>query len=377
MARKPVALVLPALAELNPGVQRFSSHENQKAALLARLRDMIAHVRQDKAVSFYPMRMVADFFKVSFKTVALAYEQLEAEGLLTRVRGSQTLVQGHRSAPRHPVRGVVGLPIYLPGFVIGSEGRSFYMRLEEELRRYHFVADLIFHRHEDQSSHELAERILEHHLDLVFWLNPSGEIVPSMHRLHDGGIPQVVVADGKARLPWQQYLYDLERALTEGIAQWQREGISSVIVLQSRTDRAAHQGHLVRQILERRKAAYEVLDLSDEEVPPRIERLVRRPGLGVVFLKHQWYEQLCHEFPQDMEKLFRGCRVLLVQGPVYQPSFRRKPVWADAIVFPSDEMATRIARDISTQKVFTRQSLATFYSRWSPRVDLGKISREI
>ena len=39
---------------------------------------------------------------------------------------------------------VVGLPVYSPGFVFGTYLRSFYIRLEEELRRFNFVADFIF-----------------------------------------------------------------------------------------------------------------------------------------------------------------------------------------------------------------------------------------
>jgi len=328
---------------------------------------------------FYSMRDAAAFFGVSSRTMATIYERLESEGLLTRVRSSQTILPGRKLQSRHPVRGVVGIAIALRSFIYGTGLRSFYIRLEEELRRQHFVADFIFYQQEDELEHpaELAERLLEHQLDFLFWVAPLETAVPVIQRLRDGGIQLVIVGDGKARYPREQYFVDLGRGIADGLTAWLKDGINSVVVLLPGTRCERREIEVVCRFLQRRRIRYEMIALPDAEAARRLTQLASKSGTGVIFFPYKWYESLCNQFPQTMEKLFQSRRAMLVQGVVAHEYFRGKPVFADGVTWPYNQMAKRIARDISARKIDTTERLATFHTLWEPRVDLGKVNKEI
>ncbi|MBI4472903.1 MAG: GntR family transcriptional regulator, partial [Acidobacteria bacterium] len=231
MARKPISRSLPTLASLHPSFHRFDPRANQSAALLVLLRQTGETVRRERTVPFYPMRAVADFFGVSLGIVARAYERLEAEGLLMLVRGSQTWLQGRKSQPLHAVRGVVGLPVYLPAFLASQDWRALLVALETELRRLHFVADYIFYRAEQEPKPELAERILEHQLDAVIWYVPPPWVHMTLQRLSDAGVRLVLISDGRSQFRHPHYFVEIEHALGDAMRQWRQEGIGSLRVL--------------------------------------------------------------------------------------------------------------------------------------------------
>ena len=66
---------------------------------------------------FYSMREVAAFFSLPLRSVALIYEALENEGLLIRIRATQTKLAGKKPVATKPVSGIVGLPLWTPAFV--------------------------------------------------------------------------------------------------------------------------------------------------------------------------------------------------------------------------------------------------------------------
>jgi hypothetical protein len=68
-------------------------------------------------------------------------------------------------------------------------------------------------------------------------------------------------------------------------------------------------------------------------------------------------------------------RVFLTQGPPYHPSFQGRDVRVDSINVPNEEIAQRVARDISTERCETTTRLAVFHTRWLPRVNLGTVTR--
>src|SRR5690348_11957266 len=119
MARKPVTRSLPSLRTLCPRNSGFAPTDNRVEKIVVDLKQAITKVRQSRPVTFYSMRDVAAHFGVALKTVGEAYRRVESDGLLTRIRGSKTVIRGRRTRSLHPVRGVVGLPVYLPGFMIG------------------------------------------------------------------------------------------------------------------------------------------------------------------------------------------------------------------------------------------------------------------
>ena len=375
MARKAVdRRLLPSLESLHPGFKGFEAHENKSAAIVECLRQAVERVRQNRPVPFYSMRAVAEFFGVSFKTVADAYKKLEAGGLLTCVRGAHTLVEGRTAQPHYPVRAVVGLPIELPNFTYGTELRSFYIRLEEELRRHHHLANIIFIRgRRETPDPDLAERLLVHKCDIVFWWVPTTTALPTMFQLQDAGVRIVGITRWGETFPFPLYTHNCVRALRQAFVAWQNDGIDSFALWRDAGNGASYEVDLAHAVLRRLRADVSIETVEDVQVPDLVQRLVGRKSVGVVLSYHAWYDALCSQYSQAMEQLFRCCRVLLVQGALHHAAFRGKGIQADAFTLDHEQMAKHIATDIGTGAVWQKEQLATFYSQWEPRVDLGTI----
>lgn len=377
MARKRIPRTVPPFARLYPRFRGFPPQAHLGAELARCLRETIARVRTVEPQPFYSIRDTAAFFRVSFKTAADAYARLEREGLLTRIRGAQTLLHGSRARSTHAIRGVVGVPVYLPPLVVGTDWRAFLVRLEDELRRRHYVTDFILYSRREQSRDELVERMLEHDLDLVLWYAPIQVHAPTMLRLRDAGIRLVVLSDGKGVFPSEQYHLDLVQAIDEGVAAWQAEGVTSYVILQSPEYPSQHAFDIAQNVLARRQIDAEVRQVADDAMEDTVRALTRRRAAGVILLSHMWYERLCGRYPVAMEDLFRRTRVFLTQGPVYAPYLTGKTVYADSIELPNDDMARRIAADIGTGRAFRGDRLATFRTRFLPCVNLGTVSRSL
>src|ERR1019366_6600064 len=129
MPRQPLLLALPPLATLQTRFQEIHAAAPARAALIQWLREVIKQVRGGQRQLFYPQGNVAQVLGLSRRTVHLAYQQLQAEGLLSCLRGSATYLHGHRLQPRHPPRAVVGLPVWVGGFSTFPDWRLFYTAL--------------------------------------------------------------------------------------------------------------------------------------------------------------------------------------------------------------------------------------------------------
>lgn len=97
----------------------------------------------------------------------------------------------------------------------------------------------------------------------------------------------------------------------------------------------------------------------------------------MILVSHQWYDGLCAQFPERMERLFRTRRVLLPQGPLYHPGFAGRDLYADTIQLDPHPIASRLVADIALGLVETPETLATFHTRYHPRTNLGQVRRDI
>jgi DNA-binding transcriptional ArsR family regulator len=122
MARKKVSRTLNRL----PPRSVLGSREHRTDRLLEILRDVAVRNQKEQAQPFYSVREIASRFNVPISTVAQTYKQLEREGLLSRVRSSQTILQGSDYDRRLSVRAFIGLPASLPAFVTIQDYRMFF-----------------------------------------------------------------------------------------------------------------------------------------------------------------------------------------------------------------------------------------------------------
>ena len=378
MSRKPVARQLPALGDLIPEFSPFEETANKRHLLEVALRRVILQSRTMKGMPFYAMRDVARFFKVSLKSVAVVFKKLEQDGLLTIIRGSQTIIEGKQKHSRHNVKGVIGIPVYLPSFVIGNNPRSFYVRFEEHLRRYGYVANFIFIRSNEAFDSHMADRLLEHNLDILFWLSPSRAPAQVLLTLQDSGVRLVIVGDGQVGLPEQQYRLDLDCGMKEAATGWKKDGIKKVFLITQDPPKYLHAIRRARNAFTGANIAPQLLACSSlQHFFDTIASLPKGPTDGFVFLDHDQYESLCNYDWKTMERLFQSHRCLFAQGPVYHPAFKGQTLKIDTIEHPFDMIAEQVSADIARDKIPSTDQPVQFYARWQPDVNLGDFVREL
>jgi DNA-binding transcriptional regulator YhcF (GntR family) len=108
------------------------------------LRSVAIKNQREQPRVFYSLREVAKRFRVPVSTVAKIYHDMVQDGLLSRVRGSRTVLNGLRNNRRLSVRGFVGLPALISNFVAIQEYRTFFISLRRELWSRGFATTMFF-----------------------------------------------------------------------------------------------------------------------------------------------------------------------------------------------------------------------------------------
>ena len=372
MARKPIIRDLPSLSLLLRNVGSEDARMSKQSVLTTQLRDISLRLQKDTHQPFYSMREVVDHFDLPLRSVALAYEALEREGLLNRCRGSQTLLVGRQISPRKHVRAVVGIPVWAQTMVVSSYSRSFHAELEDRLRQQGFVASLVFFDQKDLIHPEFTERMLAHDFDYVFWHTPHPQALNALLSLRDRGIHQISVqsTDSRLNIPLPGYLQDWQAAYEEMADAWQKAGIRHVIVPVFFRPVAPGTKVMFLQIMKER--AITVQFLEGDALALRAAVASRSAGrCAVAFLDQTGADALCNENPVAMEAIMQESRVAFCRGLIRMPYFDRRKACVDVVHFSPHEMARHIANDLKETFLSRPQVLRTFRATYQPLIPLS------
>ena len=371
MSRKKVTRSLPSLAESVPGFRGFQPKENGSEAVAHILRKLAAEARQKQPHPFYSIREVAAHFRLTTSVVGRVYQRLAAEGLLIRKRGSMTLVPARRAQARIPVRGVVGMPIWTPGFLEFADWRLRFILLEHEFRRRNFIADLIFAEENELETPAFLDRLLGHELDIVLWTFPLPVHRQTMLGLADRGVRLVSITDRQWPFPGLQYTLHWEKSITEGLTEWKAAGISQLVVglyegvpeAESGLPRSAHAAFRV---------SYEVFHVGDEKgFIQRLATLPRR-GVGLMLIDDNLCGRLYRESPREMIQLCRDYRVM--QKPsINIPSPLVPDLRVDLIRVDWNKVAAQMAFDVAAGKDGKPCQPVPVFAEWKPRMSLDRL----
>ncbi len=372
MPRKPPSRTLPALVELYPGFKGFPSSDSHQKLLHETLRTLAKRRQRKHPQAFYSLREISRFFGVSLRTAAIAYEQLEHEGLLRRIRGTQTLLTGKRVSPQKAVRAVVGMPIWLQTVLGSPYAWALCMEIEELLRKNGFVADFIFFRGTNNSIEDIVDRLLSHHLDYIIWyvsprlLNP--QILLSMK---DRGIQQVVIhsKEKPGTYPCATYLQDWQTAYGEMASRWKQQGIQRVFIPKP-SDTAQWETRCLMRVLASHELASEIIPGSLAQVRKESRRRPREKS-AVAFTSMEEAHMLCNEDPFSTEELLNTSLIAFCRGPLRLPYFHHRPLVVDLVGIPPSLRARRIVDDLCSGEVRERGVLHTFYAEYHPQIDLS------
>ncbi len=363
---------LPELTGALITVRSSAADRTKSEHVLDALRQLGDRCRGDKPLPFYPVREVAECFGVPVSLVARVYRQLEAEGLLLRIRSVGTMLQPKRRQPRQAIRGVVGLPVWQYGHSQMPDWQIFFRTLAERLRIRHFLADFVFYRAGEEFTSALEDRLLDYHLDHLVWFKPLGAGRELMRTLADKGVRIAVVTEGQLAFPGRRYIISWDRALRRGVAQWKARGIRRVLVCRA-LDPVPYDATDPEALLEAAGMACEQHPQPGTSVTIAPAALDRRTAVLI------WDNLFC----TASDTLFAaGTAALLKEHPVI--CTHHLNTWPDLVagvrsdfaILNWTEIADRVADDIARGQLTEHREPVTFQARWHPQADAARFARQ-
>jgi len=370
VSRKPLQHRLPPLASVAPeGVGPWPAGANVQHEVTTRLRAIAQRCCGDEPQPFYPLRETADFFGAPRTTIVRAYQTLETEGWLVRLRGSMTLLRGRKSQPREPVRGVVVVPVWEYGFCWLPDWRHFFRHLKDELRAHQYVVDFEFYRGAEAKDPSFAERLLAHHPAAALWLFPTPPIRQLLRQLRDGGLPALVVTYPEhGQFPCRQYVIHRVRALAQGLKAWREDGIREVIaprfpgqetLQQWVADVAARVGVPLRWVVADDLTPLRAADRTGYLLADDIclSYVGRQPHFS-------WDDWMAWHRTLALQRL------LAPRSPVGNQ--RLDVVWTDW-----SKLARAVTADIVSEQLHHAPETVTVMARWRPQIPLADFSDDL
>jgi hypothetical protein len=374
MARKKVTRSLPHL----PHPPRFAVRDHKTDQLLSVLRQVAVETQLDHPQPFYSVRDVAAHFHVPQSTVGHIYRRLEQEGLLSRVRGSKTILQGLEFDRQLRVRAFVGLPASLSAFVTLQDYRMFFIRVRRELRLRGFATAMLLFEGDEVGTPDFAERLKAYEVDTVLWFEPTKEVQPAVLRLADRGVRMIGVSENvMAPFPCR-YQLRREKALKSLLEQWKNlPKLDEITLVQSRQHRSALAEEMVQMLLDELDIKWSVANFNHQRRGAFLRSLGKAKTTALIFPSSSLASMFSFRAPEAMTELIRTHRVGLIGGPVNMPFAKLPDVRVDLITFDWQLVAERIVEDLTTQEAFQDSGPVVFEAESHLQVPLNRFAQDI
>lgn len=373
MARKKVSRALAAL----PSRRALDKAPQKAEALTAILRDVAVKNQREQPLAFHSVRDVGTHFRVPTSTVMRAYRALEQEGLLSRVRGSKTVLQGLHFDRQLKVRAFVGFPASVSRFVTLQDYRTFFIRIRRELRLRGFAAATAFFEPAEASSGALAKRFKAYEVDTVIWFQPGKESAITALHLADMGIRLLGVAnDSFCQFPCR-YQVRRDGAIRALLASWKTESPGRVTVVESKEQRSAAIDETLHGILDELGIPWSVTTYQSQRSEAFLRELQRKKTSGVIFSSSALASKFCFRAPGAVADLLGAHRVALINGPVSMPFAKVPDVKVDLVTVDWQLVAEKIVDDLISQDAFQLSSPTFFEAEAKLRVPLSDFAQSI
>ena len=373
MARKKVSRTLLPL----PSRRRLDRIEHKTDGLADILRLVALKNQREQPRAFHSMREVSAHFKVPFSTVSRVYGRLEREGLLARVRGAKTLLQGSHFDRPQGVRAFVGLPASLSDFITLQAYRTFFIRIRRELRLRGFATGMIFHKREEARSGALSERLKAYEVDTVLWFQPPKEARETAARLTDLGIRLIGIAhESVSPIPCR---YDVQRGRAiEGLMRaWKAHGIDQIAVAQWKEKSTSILEESLTSVLAELDIKWSPAIFDGQSSRSFLHFLQELKTGGLVFPSAQLSSRLSFRAPDGMTQLLRSQRVALLNGPVSMPFAKPPNAPVDLVVVDWQRAAEQIVNDLVTQDAFRLPGPTIFEAEAKLQVSFRDFAQDI
>ena len=373
MARKKLIRSLPALRK-----RRVFSNAHRKTDLLYTiLRNAALKYQSEETKTFYPLREVAARYGVSISMVSAAYQRLEKEGFLARVRSSRTILKAISSVSRVVLNGDIGVPMPLSLLVTRQKCRIFYTLIRRELRRRAFASPGLLFEAAEARADLLAELLMECKVNAVLWYMPDQCARETALLLKDSGVR--VIGIGDSGVPRISCRYEIQResAMRVILRRWKTEPNLKKIGIVRAPRRSAADEERLEGWLESEGLCYDYVTIEKEKTPNAfLKSLARRqrqgfifPGLAASFFGFRAPESLCH--------FFRQHRVALMDGPLSLPFAPVPAVRADIAATDWRSLTSAITEDFLSMDAFADSKTTVFEAKPYLQAPLSQFAQTI
>lgn len=373
MARKKVTRALAPL----PSRRTLEKAHHKTESLTAILRDVAVKNQQEQPRAFHSVREVAAHFRIPGSTVSKVYRTLEQEGLLSRVRGSKTLLQGLHFDRQLKVRAFVGFPASVSRFVTLQDYRTFLIRIRRELRLRGFAAATAFFEPAEAGTDALAKRFKAYEVDTVIWFEPGKEVAQSALHLADIGIRLLGVSnDTYCHIPCR-YQVRRESAIRSLLNNWKAQSPDRVTLVESKEQRSAVLAETLHSILDELDIPWSAAIYEKQRSEVFVRELQRKKTGGIIFSSSLLASRFCFRAPDAVAELLRNQRVALINGPVSMPFARVPDAQVDLITVDWQLVAEQIVDDLIDQAAFQEPGPTYFDAEAKLRVPLSAFAQSI
>lgn len=380
MARKRIATDLPPITEAFAGFKGFVPDQSRQQVITSQLRECAQRLQRKEPRSFYPMREVAAFFEAPLRTIAISYEALDIEGILSRIRGSQTVITGLRPTARQPVNAIVGLPISLHAMIASPFECQLQMELEERLRMRGYVASSIFYRLNEDFEPAFAERLIRHNLDILIWHSPHSLASHVLLSLRERGIRLILLqpSESPLRIPARTHLLVWQNAYREMAADWATQGIRRAFFVEPIHLLARRALRQMPAILKEHGISMEIIEASHQALTTHLQRTTaanKKTVLG--FMDYATADTLCNGYPELIGKLAEHNRIAFCRGAVRVPRLFTHRICVDVVDLAPAELAEGIITDLCDVSNKQEGMRGSFEAKYQPQVLVGSLSGEL
>lgn len=373
MARKKVSRALAPL----PSRRALEKAHHKTETLTAIMRDVAVRNQQEQPRAFHSVRDVATHFKVPVSTVSRVYRHLEQEGLVSRVRGSKTLLQGLNFDRQLKVRAFVGFPASVSRFVTLQDYRTFLIRIRRELRLRGFAAATAFFEPAEAGTDVLSKRFKAYEVDTVIWFQPGKEAGVTALHLADMGIRLLAVGnDTTCHIPCR-YQVRRESAIRSLLESWKALKPDRVTLVESKEQRSAGLDETLHGILDELDIPWSIATYQSQRSEAFVRQLQRKNTGGIIFSSSSLASKFSFRAPGAVAELLRTQRVALINGPVSMPFAKVPDVQVDLVTVDWQHVAERIVDDLISQDAFQEPGPTYFDAEAKLRVPLSAFSQSI
>jgi hypothetical protein len=374
MGRKKISRKLPPLRS----IARTNDTAAPTVNLVGVLREIAIKHQTDQPQTFYSMRDIASGLRVPLSSVPSACRQLEREGLLTRVRGSKTILEGAQFDRRLTVRAFVGLPACLSSFLTIQDYRTFFMSIRRELRVQGFASAMPLFKRNELGGTIISDRFKSYEVDTVIWLSPAPASRESLMRLLDMGIRVVAVSQGE-RLPLRaRYQVRREEAVRTLLRHW-RFGcdVTQLTVVESSAFRSRSTEDALTDAADEVDIQCSRVAFDGESVDEFVRELQQVRSGAIVFPSSGLASFLCFRSPRAVAHLLQSFRVGFIDGPVSIPFAPVPDIEVDLVTVDWQSVGKKIVADLISQEAFQDLPPKIFEAKAQLRVPFNRFAESI